>query len=356
MSDQDNTDAEVVSVEVNCLGGLEVNYLRGQVEHGNEYGCLACAQMYEEEERFLNQAIREIREDSSEWALDQAARIVESQRSPRDEYESALVAYCTWDIDAFAATGQGRINGYLQQYHATAPFVLAGTVCEWCPNDQNCQFRITINPALWNPACWWQPDPMLANGEEWIQGIFDFMDLAPNITQEGTFYNKPYRRRIVNQGLIFRNKQLEAAISEIVADYNPGRWAERRGAEVNTMYKIKDKKVKPVDRDQGDGAAPGGRRDWYEISQARDTPQEHVGEFKGYVIPRFADIPRGSRLTEENLKKLDNAQGLRPVERRYLEEVLTAREKAIAFDWTHCGVFHEDVSPPIMLNVIEHNA
>jgi hypothetical protein len=37
-----------------------------------------------------------------------------------------------------------------------------------------------------------------------------------------------------------------------------------------------------------------------------------------------------------------------------LDEILINREKAIAFDWTEYGKFHEDVSPPIILKTVDY--
>ena len=43
---------------------------------------------------------------------------------------------------------------------------------------------------------------------------------------------------------------------------------------VNAAYKTKDKKVQPVNKADDTGKTPGGRRDWYNRSKTRDTPQE----------------------------------------------------------------------------------
>ncbi len=127
-------------------------------------------------------------------------------------------------------------------------------------------------------------------------------------------------------------------------------------AGINAAYKTKDKKVQPVDEADGVGNVPGGRRDWYERSKARDVPQEQFGRYQHHLIPRFSDIPRQSRLTPERMKELDIGDMLQPAERELLEEMLINREKVLAFEWPECGRFHEDVSPPITINTVEHKA
>lgn len=45
-----------------------------------------------------------------------------------------------------------------------------------------------------------------------------------------------------------------------------------RGALVNTAYKRKGRKVRPVDATDRTGEGPGGRSDWYKRSKERETP------------------------------------------------------------------------------------
>ena len=130
----------------------------------------------------------------------------------------------------------------------------------------------------------------------------------------------------------------------------------RQVVQVYTMYKPKSKKVLPVDRGDGKGEKPGGREDWYERAKLRETSQEQVGKYREHLIPRFSDIPRGSRLTPERLAKLDVGDEITAEERLLFEEMLLNREKAIAFDWKECGQVHEDVSPPIVIKTVPHKA
>jgi hypothetical protein len=47
---------------------------------------------------------------------------------------------------------------------------------------------------------------------------------------------------------------------------------------------------------------------------------------------------------------------LQPAERELLKEMLINREKVIAFNWPECRRFYKDVSPPIILSIVEHKA
>jgi hypothetical protein len=139
-------------------------------------------------------------------------------------------------------------------------------------------------------------------------------------------------------------------------DWHKNQERLRRIVPVYTLYKPKSKKVQPVDIGDEKGEKPGGREDWYERAKLRETPQEQEGKYKDHLIPRFCDIPRGSRLTPERVKKLDVGEEITPEERDLFEEMLLNREKAIAFDWKECGKVHEDVTPPIVIKTVPHKA
>ena len=125
---------------------------------------------------------------------------------------------------------------------------------------------------------------------------------------------------------------------------------------VTTLYKNKATKVRPVDANDGTGAGPGGRHDWYQRSKDRDKPQPQAGKYREHLIPRFSSLPRGSRITPERLKKLNVGDWLLPDEREMFDEVMVNREEAIGFDWKDIRKIHEDVSPPIKIKTIPHKA
>ncbi|KUJ06197.1 uncharacterized protein LY89DRAFT_603695, partial [Mollisia scopiformis] len=43
-------------------------------------------------------------------------------------------------------------------------------------------------------------------------------------------------------------------------------------------------------------------------------------------------------------------------ERELFDAILINREGALAFDWTHASKIHEDVTPPILIKTIPHDA
>jgi hypothetical protein len=72
---------------------------------------------------------------------------------------------------------------------------------------------------------------------------------------------------------------------------------------VATAYKTKANKVRPVDPGETDGSKPGGTLDWFERSKADDIPSQ-PGLYSDWITPKFSDIQRGSRLTDERIKSL----------------------------------------------------
>jgi hypothetical protein len=74
--------------------------------------------------------------------------------------------------------------------------------------------------------------------------------------------------------------------------------------QVATAYKTKANKVRPVDPGETDGSKPGGCLDWLERSKADDVPSRNSGQYSDWVTPKFSDIQKGSRLTEERIEDL----------------------------------------------------
>jgi len=73
-----------------------------------------------------------------------------------------------------------------------------------------------------------------------------------------------------------------------------------------------------------------------------------------WLIPKFSDIERGSRLTPERIEKLKIGKGITKEEREVLMEVLFSREKGILFDFTEKGVFKPEVEPPHVIWTIAY--
>ena len=77
--------------------------------------------------------------------------------------------------------------------------------------------------------------------------------------------------------------------------------------------------------------------------------------YAGWLIPKFLDIKRGSRLTEECIKRLKVGSDLSVEEHNVFLEVLFNYESGIAFDFIEKGRFLDDVKPlhliPTMLYI-----
>jgi hypothetical protein len=126
--------------------------------------------------------------------------------------------------------------------------------------------------------------------------------------------------------------------------------------QVNTMYKPKAKKVRPVNLNDGTGDGPGGKSDWLERSHHRFKDQEPTGKYRDHLLPRIAPFEKGSRITPERLASLDVGMELSSEERELFDEILLHREGSIAFEWQECGKIHEDVTPPIVIKTVAHEA
>jgi len=73
-----------------------------------------------------------------------------------------------------------------------------------------------------------------------------------------------------------------------------------------------------------------------------------------WLIPKFSDIERGSRLTLERIEKLKIGKSIMKEEQEVLMEVLFSREKGITFDCTKKGVIKPEVEPPHVIPTMAH--
>ena len=92
--------------------------------------------------------------------------------------------------------------------------------------------------------------------------------------------------------------------------------------QVWTMYKLKAKKVQPINKANGIDNPPKGKDNWYEHSKAQDTPQQQVGKYQHLLLPRFSAIPYKTRLTSERLASLDVRDMLLPKEKVLFNEMM----------------------------------
>jgi len=100
-----------------------------------------------------------------------------------------------------------------------------------------------------------------------------------------------------------------------------------------------------VDPREIDGSKPGGCLDWLEKSKANDILCE-LGLYSEWITPKFSDIRKGTRLTDERIKDLIVGDSLWLKEKEVFLEMLYNQEKAIAFDFSHIRKVRSDVAPP----------
>ena len=112
-------------------------------------------------------------------------------------------------------------------------------------------------------------------------------------------------------------------------------------AVVRTMYKRKDRKVRPVNVGLPDGVNPGG-------VMSGDIAQK--GERKSGTI-----VPRGSRLTPERLSAMKIGTGfLSDAEKQLFIAILFEYEGAIAFEDSEMGLLDPSIEPPVAIHTIPH--
>lgn len=150
-------------------------------------------------------------------------------------------------------------------------------------------------------------------------------------------------------------------------------WEEYRASsevlptvQINTMYKPKWKKVNPVDDVPPDGSVPPGNPGWKEIELervkedlARKGCQSDVpGSPQAALFPRFADMPKGTRLTDQRLEEVMKQIGDRftPLEKALFREILYRREAALGWDWLDTGKIKSVVAPDYEIRTVPHSA
>jgi hypothetical protein len=103
---------------------------------------------------------------------------------------------------------------------------------------------------------------------EWDPEVdWRFSKQFDEITMRSSPYAERDRMRKASHGMSkyqVEMAKMEAALAEPQA--HSGK------VSVFTAYKPKSKKVQPVNANDGTGEGPGGRKDWYERSKAREVP------------------------------------------------------------------------------------
>ena len=120
------------------------------------------------------------------------------------------------------------------------------------------------------------------------------------------------------------------------------------------MYKRKGQKVVPQDVGYEKEEMPAGDANWRQKRIEKEVYRQ--GRYDNYLIPKFSSIPRGERLRPRRIAKMNFGEGLWPVEKKLLLEMLFNREAAIAFDSSEKGRIHDDIEPPHSIPTVPHTA
>src|SRR5271156_372945 len=129
-----------------------------------------------------------------------------------------------------------------------------------------------------------------------------------------------------------------------------------RAARVNTLYKRKADKVRSVNTDESDGTAPGGSKTWREDMLRKERRTESPDKedlYAEWLIPKFSEIPKGSRLTPERIEKLIMGS-ITAQEKDLLIAMLFNREAALAWEFAEMGKVKPEVSPPVQIRTVPH--
>ena len=130
-------------------------------------------------------------------------------------------------------------------------------------------------------------------------------------------------------------------------------------ARTFTLYKSAAKKSRPVDSDYSDGSVPEGNLHWKPDREAKARAKMKFGtEFDDWVLPRFNDLPAGTRLTDSRKEAMlaTISDNLTPAERRLFGICISNREAALAWSFPECGRIHPDIFPPQEIKTVPHHA
>ena len=131
---------------------------------------------------------------------------------------------------------------------------------------------------------------------------------------------------------------------------------------VNTAYKRKADKIRPVDLGESTGEGPGGLSNWWDVMwehkmqypERIETDPPH--RYDKYIIPRFSQLARGARLTPERIERLQICADLLPDEKEFLLEILHRREESLAWEFSEVNRICREVAPPQKIRTIPHQA
>jgi len=132
-------------------------------------------------------------------------------------------------------------------------------------------------------------------------------------------------------------------------DWSVGK--RKKVMEALTLYKRKKNKILLGNQPHTGGLKPGDDEDW-KIKLVGNPLQVNIKY--PWLIPKFSNILRRTRLTAERFAGLKIGTGITNQEMEVLMEVLYDREAGIVFDFMEKGVFKPEVEPPHIIPTIQH--
>ena len=105
-----------------------------------------------------------------------------------------------------------------------------------------------------------------------------------------------------------------------------------------------------------DGKKPGGISNWVAKSKETNVKHPEMGKYDKWLAPKFLDIEKGSRLTEERIAKLIIGKDLTAEEKELFLEMLFNKEKAIVFNYLYYKKVRLEVALLQVIKTIEHKA
>jgi len=134
--------------------------------------------------------------------------------------------------------------------------------------------------------------------------------------------------------------------------------ARQNAMSVATAYKRKADKVRPVNSSAPDRTVMGGIMEWREVALRRQKASIRglpLGPYDHFLEPRYTKLARGARLKPERLERMIVGD-IQPREREIFEAMLFNREEALAWEFSEMGRVSRDVTPPLKIKTVPHEA
>jgi hypothetical protein len=118
--------------------------------------------------------------------------------------------------------------------------------------------------------------------------------------------------------------------SDLFSLWHDRKRSKRLKASINTAYKRKADKVRPIDSDKSDGSISGNSENWKQKIEKRfDIPEGPFEKYDYLLISKFSIINREARLIPERFAKIKIGKELLKTEKDLLTEMLYNRKTAL---------------------------